>query len=111
LYIFEDDCLKETIGDEKDLCKNLLSVIVKVLDDKQDAMPNSLYSSYSWLYGGYWQLEVYRSKNFVTQLFGLLTAVGSNDLFASTVSVLHSKPVHYPILETVGPAIIDFCKS
>jgi len=84
---------------------------VKVLDDEQDAMPNSSYSSSSWLCGGYWQLEVHRSKDFVTQLFSLLTAVGSNDLFASTVNVLCNKPVRYPILETVGSAIIGFCKS
>lgn len=40
-----------------------------------------------------------------------MTAVGSNDLFASTVSVLCNKPVHYPVLETLGPAVVDFCKS
>ena len=95
---------------EKDLCTNLLTIIVKVLADEPDATPNSSSSS-SWLYRSYQPPKVYRSKEFVTQLFSLLTAVGSKDLFASIVSTLRTKPVRYPILETLGPAIVDFFKS
>ena len=89
--------------DEKDLYKDLLSIIVKVLAE-ENATPDSSSSS-SWMYMSD------RSKEFVSQLFSLLTAVGSDDLFATTVSALCNKPVRYPILETLGPAIVDFCKS
>ena len=95
--------------DDKDLYKNLLSNIVKVLAEESDATPNR--SSSSWMYASYKPPKVYRSKEFVSQLFSLLTAVGSDDLFASVNSALRNKPVRYPILETLGPAIIDFCKS
>ena len=95
--------------DDKDLYKNLLSNIVKVLTEEADATPNR--SSSSWMYGSYKPPKVYRSKEFVIQLFDLLTAVGSDDLFASANSALRNKPVRYPILETLGPAIVDFCKS
>ena len=54
---------------------------------------------------------VYRSKEFVSKLFCLLADVGSNDLFASAVTALRGKPIHYPVLESLGPAIIHFCRS
>jgi len=95
----------------KDLCQNLLSIIVKSLTDEPDATANDSPTPYSSNYKGYESCIVYRSKNFVTQLFSLLSAVKSNDLFASAVSVLYSKPVYYPVLQTLGPAVVDFCKS
>ena len=61
-----------------------------------------------WLYRSYDAPKIYRSKDFVSQLFGLLTAVLSSDLFASTVGALLTKPRRYPVLETLGPAIVDF---
>ena len=101
------------LSNEKDLYKNLLSMIVKVLADEEDATPSSsgITSSFSWLYRDYQPPKAYRSKEFVLQLFSLLTAVGSNDLFASAVSALCAKPVRYPVLETLGPALVDFYKS
>ena len=93
------------LGDEKDLYTNFLSIIVKVLDNEEDATTDG--SSSSWWYRGYQA----RSKEFVIQLFNLLTAVGSNNLFASAVSALCIRPVRYPILETLGPALVDFYKS
>ena len=95
--------------DEKDLYKNLLNVIVKVLAEEPDATCTS--SSSSWMYGSYKPPKVYRSKEFVSQLFGLLTVVGCDNLFTSANSALRNKPVRYPILQTLGPAIVDFCKS
>ena len=97
--------------EEKDLYKDLLSVTVKVLVDEEDATPTSSAVKLSWYYRGYQPPIIYRSKGFVSQLFGLLTAAESNDLFASTVSALCAKPVRYPVLETLGPAIVDFYKS
>ena len=97
----------EKLDCKKDLCTNLLSIIVKVLADEQDATPNS---SSSW-YRGYQPPKVYRNKEFVTQLFNILAAVRSSDLFASVVGTLCTKPVRYPVLETLGPAIVDFFKS
>ena len=94
----------EEIGHGKDLCTNLLGIIVKVLADEQDPSP----SSPMWLYR---RSEIYRSKEFVIQLFGLLMAVGSNDLFTSVFDTLRTKPVLYPVFETLGPAIVDFYKS
>ena len=98
------------MGHEKDLCTNLLSVIVKVLVDEPDATPDSSSSS-MWLYRSFDLPKIYRSKDFVSQLFGLLTTVGSSDLFASTVGVLRAKLGRYPVLETLGPTIVDFYKS
>ena len=92
----------EIAGHEKDLCTNLLSIIVNVLADE----PNS--PSSSWLYRN---RQPQRSKEFVCQLFGLLTTVGTNDLFASIVSALCTKPDRYPVVETLVPAIVDFNKS
>ena len=100
----------EKLGHEKDLCTNLLSIIVKVLADEQDATPNNTMSS-TWLYRSLEPPRIYRSKEFVSQLFGLLTAVGSNDLFASIVGTLRAKPGRYPVLETLGPVLLDFYKS
>ena len=97
--------------DEEDLCKDLLSIIVKVLAEEPDATCNSSTPSSSWMYSSYRPPKVYRSTEFVGQLFSLLTAVGCDDLFTSAVSALLSKPVRYPILETLGPAIIDYCKT
>ena len=94
--------------DEKDLYKDLLSILVKVLVEEEDATPNSSSSSSSWMY---MHSTVYRSKEFVGQLFNLLTAVGPDDLFTSAVSALRNKPVRYPVLQTLGPAIVDYCKS
>ena len=56
---------------------------MKVLADE----PNS--PSSSWLYR---DCQPQRSKDFVCQLFSLLTTVGINDLFASIVSALCTKP-------------------
>ena len=36
--------------------------------------------------------------------------MGSKDLIASATSALCSKPIRYPVLETLGPAIVHFCK-
>ena len=99
------------LDEEKDLYKDLLSITVKVLADEEDATPNSLALKLSSYYRGYQPPIVYRSKEFVNQLFGLLTAAESSDLFASTVSALCAKPVRYPVLVTLGPATIDFYKS
>ena len=99
------------LDEEKDLYKNLLSITVKVVADEEDPTPNSSALKLSWYYRGYQPPIVYRSKEFVNQLFGLLTAAESSDLFASTVSALCAKPVRYPVLETLGPATIDFYKS
>ena len=94
--------------DEKDLYKDLLSIIVKVLAEEPDATPDrdSSFSSL-WLFMGFQPLEVHRSKEFVSQLFTLLTVVGCDDLFTSAMSALRDKPVRYPILETLGPAIVS----
>ena len=89
-----------------------MSIIVKVLVEEGDATPDRDRSFSSlWLFMGFQPLEVYRSKEFVSQLFSLLTAVGSDDLFTSAVSALRNKPVCYPILQTLGPAVVDYCKS
>ena len=99
------------LGNGKDLCKSLLTTIVKFLADEQDAIPISVSTPYSSNYNGYKSCAVHRSKEFVGQLFSLLTGVDSNDLFTSTISALRSKPVHYPVLETLGPAVVDFYKT
>ena len=102
---------KKLSGDGKGLCNHLLAIVVKFLADEQDAIPISISTSYLSYYNGYKSCVVYRSKEFVGQLFSLLTAVGSNDLFTSSVSTFCSKPVHYPVLETLGPAVVDFYKT
>ena len=99
------------LGDGKDLCNSLLAIVVKFLADEQDAVPISVSTSYISYYNGYKSCTVYRSKEFVGQLFSLLTAVGSNDLFTSTISAFCSKPAYYPVLETLGPAVVDFYKT
>ena len=102
------------LGSGRNLCQNLLSVIIKFLNDEQDAThidSSTLYSSNYKGYGYVSQVVVYRSKEFISQLFNLLADVGSKDLIASATSALCSKPIRYPVLETLGPAIIHFCKS
>ena len=96
-----------TLGGGTDLCKSLLVVIVKAIADKEDDASNSSCDSYSsWVY-----CRTYESKKFVSKLFSLLTAVGSNDLFNSAITTLCTKPLSYPVLETLGPALVDFYKS
>ena len=96
-----------TFGGGKDLCKSLLGVIVKDIADKEDDTSISSCETYSsWVY-----CRTYESKKFVSQLFGLLTAVGSSDLFSSAITALCTKPLSYPVLETLGPALVDFYKS
>ena len=102
------------LGNGKNLCQSLLSIIVKFLNDEQDATPINPSTPYSSNYKGYdceSHVVVYRSKEFISQLFDLLVDVGSNDLIASATSTLCSKPIRYPVLETLGPAIVQFCKS
>ena len=99
------------LADDKDLCKNLLAIVVKFLADEQDAISISISTSYLSYYSGYKSCVVYRSKEFVGQLFILLTAVGSDNLFTSSISAFCSKPVHYPVLETLGPAVVEFYKT
>ena len=55
--------------------------------------------------------KVYWSKEFVCQLFSLLSAVGTNDLYLTLVSALCSKSVRYPVQETLGPVVIDVYRS
>ena len=102
------------LGCRKKLCQNLLGIIVKFLADEEDATPPrslpTLYSSCCYK-GCLPPPEVCRNKEFVSQLFSLLTTVGSKDLFTCTISTMQSKPVRYPILETLGPAIVDLYKS
>ena len=95
----------EKLGEGKDLCKDLLHIIVRVLTEEEDATLDRSSSSSFRIF------QHHRSKEFVSQLFELLTAVGSDDLFASANSALSNKPVRYPIMEILGPAIVDFCKS
>ena len=103
------------LGDVKELYTNLLSSIVKFLADEQDATPRNSRSSSPmssmWRYVGFDPPKAYRSKEFVSQLFSLLSAVGTNDLYLTLVSALCSKPVRYPVQETLGPVVIDVCKS
>ena len=40
-----------------------------------------------------------------------LSAVGTNDLYLTLVSALCSKPVLYPVQETLGPAVVDFASQ
>ena len=87
--------------DEKDLYKNLLSNIVKGLAEEEDRSSSRHYIMY----------QPPKSKEFVCQLFSLLTEVGSDDLFTLAVSALRNQPARYPILQTIGPAIVDFYKS
>ena len=99
---------------DRNLCQSLLSVIVKFLNDEQDAIPINRSTPYSSKYKGYdceSHVAVYRSEEFVSQLFSLLADVESKDLIASATSALCSKPIRYPVLETLGPAIVHFCKS
>ena len=106
--------LKEmvTLYTEEDLCKSLLGITVEAMTHEQDAASgmSSKYSSWKH-YRRNRPPRVYRSKKFVIQLFSILTSVGSNALFDSTVSTLCSKPLSYPVLETLGPAIVDFFNS
>ena len=87
--------------DGKDLYKNLLSGIVKGLTEEEDSSSSRQYRIY----------QPPKNKEFVCRLLSLLTDVGSDDLFASAVSALRNQPARYPILQTIGPAIVGFYKS
>ena len=106
--------LKEmvTLCAEEDFCQSLLSVIVGVMAYKQDVKSSSSSKYLSWkYYRDSGPPTAYRSKKFVIQLFSLLTAVGSNALFDSAVNTLCEKPLSYPVLETLGPAVVDIYNS
>ena len=105
--------LSKMLGDENDLYANLFSIIVKCLADERDATERSPspYMTSLYRYMGFDPQTVYRSKEFVCELFNLSSAVGTNDTYLSLASALCSKPVRYPVQDSLGPAVVDVCKS
>ena len=78
----------------KDLCQYLAAIFVNYLVNEQDAcLPSN------------------RSKEIVSQLVNILKTLECEGLLASFVDALCSKPVYYPVLQTLGPAILDISKT
>ena len=101
---FLTEIASNQLDDElKELCQCLVSIIAQVLTSEQDAEcdPANIW----------WQEQISRSKTFVCELFQLLIKLQCNDLIQSIAEAMCCKPVLYPVLKTLGPAIIDISKS
>jgi len=92
--------------EQKDVCKCLAGVFVHQLINEQDANPHSYSSSWGCYRFSSFTRDVNRSKEFVCRLTSILAVLGCNDLLVSFIESLRSKPVRYPVLETLGPAVV-----
>ena len=106
--------ISSKISDEgkKDVCKCLAGVFINYLISEQDATPVSP-TSHSWSYYRFSSVtrDVNRNKEFVCQLVSILTILGCSDLLVSFVDTARVKPVRYPVLETLGPAVLVINKT
>ena len=97
-------------GDEqKELYKCLAAVYVNFLVSEPDATPVVRPSSSAYCYGR--PKEGNRSKELVCRIVKVLKSFGYDNLLVSFANSLRGKPVRYPILKTVGPAILDMSKT
>ena len=101
--------------EQKELSRCLGRIFIGYLADEQDATPASGAFSHPWRLNGHGGLrtawDVCRSKEFVCGLVKLLKTLECDDLLVVAVDALCSKPAYYPILETVGPAVVEIGKS
>jgi len=104
--------LSDQLDDEqKDLCQCLAAVYVDFLVSEPDATPVSQPSSS--LYGyGYYSLsrEVNRNKEFVCQVVKVLKRYSCDNLLIAFVNALCNKPIQYPVVKTLVPAMLDMSK-
>ena len=95
--------------EQKKLCKCLTAAYVNFLVSEPDATPVSQPSSSAYCYGR--TKIVHRSKEYVCRVVKTLKSFACDDLLVSFVNTLRAKPVRYPILNTVGPAILDISRA
>ena len=100
----------DQFGDEqKDLCQCLAAVYINFLVSEPDATVVRRPSSSAYCYSH--PKEVNRSKEFVCLVVNVLKSLGCENLLVSFVNTLRRKPCHYPVLKTIGPAILDISKT
>jgi len=110
--------LSQLDDEQKEVCQCLAAVFVNCLVTEQDVTPSSepyIQSRSVWrlTWGGElgFGSEIYRSKEFVCGLVRVLNTLGCTDLLIAFVDALRSKPALYPVLETLGPGVVEIGKT
>ena len=102
---------------QKEFCQCLAAIYVDYLVTEQDITPGSEPQSYcAWRFNAWgcrlhFSSNIFRSKEFVCGLVIVLKTLGCTDLLVSFVGTLCSKPVYYPVLETLGPGVVEIGKT
>ena len=102
---------------QKEFCQCLAAIYVDYLVTEQDVTPGSEPQSHrawrlnAWGCRLHFSSNIFRSKEFVCGLVIVLKMLGCTDLLVSFVGTLCSKPVYYPVLETLGPGVVEIGKT
>ena len=101
--------------DHKDFCQCLAAAIVDFLVSEEDTKPFIRQSSEpTQVFTNDYHTPVImnnRSKELVSQVVAIVNTLGCGDLLVSVVSALCSKSGLYPVVETLGPAIVDISRN
>ena len=101
----------DLLGDDhKEFCQSLVASAVDFVLGEEDMRPFFSSPKPSPVSNNDYCSPVVmgnRSKELVSQLVTLLNTLECGDLLSSVVSAFCSKPGLYPVVETLGPAIVD----
>jgi len=86
-------CSLQSNDEQKNLFKSVAAIFVNFLANEQDG--ESRY------------YKPNRSKNLVCQFVHILKNLECESLLTTLVNALLTKPIYYPVLETLGPAVVD----
>jgi len=101
--------LSDQLDDEqRDLFQCLAAVYVDFLVNEPDVTPVIQLPSSSYGYG--FPREVNRNKEFVCRVVKVLKSYGCDNLLIALVNTLCNKPIRYPIVKTLVPAMLDMSK-
>ena len=103
--------IKLLSADHKEFCQFLAAAAVNFMVSEQDVPPSvrELDTNSRIFTNSYHSPVVLNNRNkmVVCQLVTILNSLGCGDLLSSVVSAFCSKPGLYPVVETLGPAIVD----
>jgi len=101
--------LSDQLDDERrDVFQCLVAVYVDFLVSEPDITPVSQPPSSSYGYG--LPREIIRNKEFVCQIVKVLKSYGCENLLIALVNTLCNKPIRYPVVKTLVPAMLDMSK-
>jgi len=100
-------------AEQRELYYTLADVVVNCLASEEDAAPVSKPPRrQNCGFKVYYHIKaINKSKEFVSLILNVFSTLGFDDLLSSAVSALRSKPILYPVLETLGPALVDVGKE